>query len=145
MPEQRKAETVMVRCSDHRRARACEDFLENQLHAPVGSYDLLVVPGGPQFLCAVDYMPKFLWVGIRWMRFLVEQHGIRRVVLINHQDCGWYRQLHGAVLEGARKEERQKEDLRRARRDLTEAFPELKVEIFFARLQESGVTFEAIQ
>jgi hypothetical protein len=135
----------MVRCSDHRLARACEDFLENQLHALPSSYDLLVVPGGPQFLCATAYLPKFLWVGLRWMRFLVEAHEIKRVVLIAHQDCGWYRQLYGPTLDPARKDERQRQDLRRSRDDLRRVFPNLKVEIFFARLQESGVTFEPVE
>jgi hypothetical protein len=143
--EQRKAETLMVRCSDHRLARACEDFLENHRHAPSGSYDLLVVPGGPQFLCPTAYLPKFLWVGLRWVRFLVEEHGIKRMVLIAHQDCGWYRQLFGPQLtDAARKEQRQRQDLRDTRENLIRAFPGLKVEIFFARLQESGVTFDPV-
>jgi carbonic anhydrase len=147
VPEQRKAETLMVRCSDHRLARACEDFLENQLHAPPGSYDLLVVPGGPQFLCPTTYLPKFLWVGARWVRFLVEAHGIKRMVLIAHQDCGWYRQLFGPQLaptDPVRKEKRQRQDLHDTRANLLQAFPDLKVEIFFARLQEPGVTFESV-
>lgn len=144
MATQRKAETLMVRCSDHRLARACEDFLEHKLLVPEGSYDLVVVPGGPQFLCAIDYLPKFLWVGLRWMRFLVEAHEIKRVVLITHQDCGWYRHVHGATLEGARKEERQRQDLHTARVNLQGAFPGLEVNTFFARLKDPGVAFEGV-
>ena len=135
----------MVRCSDHRLARACEDFIEHKLAVPEGTYDLVVVPGGPQFLCAMDYLPKFLWVGLRWMRFLVEAHEIKRVVLIAHQDCGWYGHVHGKILEGARKEERQCDDLRLARKNLTGSFPQLQVNTFFARLQESGVTFDHVE
>jgi hypothetical protein len=146
LSEQRKAETVMVRCSDHRLARVCEDFLENDLAAPRGSYDLVVVPGGPQFLCAVDYLPKFLWVGRRWMSFLVDAHEIRRAVLISHQDCGWYRQVHGVALTGERKEERQKQDLRQARSGLLKFLPQLEVRAFFARLHSpsADVTFEEV-
>jgi hypothetical protein len=135
----------MVRCSDHRLARACEDFLENQLHAAPGSYDLVVVPGGPHFLSPSEYLPKFGWVGRRWMRFLVEAHEIHRVVLIAHQDCGWYRQLHGPTLDTAGREARQRQDLHISSMDLRQAFPGLRVDTFFARLQEPGVTFEPVE
>jgi hypothetical protein len=135
----------MVRCSDHRLARACEDFLENQLHVPPGTYDLLVVPGGPQFLCPTTYLPKFLWVGLRWVRFLVEAHEIKRMVLIAHQDCGWYRQLFGPqVADPVRKEALQRKDLHSTRAHLLQAFPNLKVDTFFARLHEPGVTFDLV-
>jgi hypothetical protein len=137
---QRKADTLMVRCSDHRLALACEQFLEKSLGVQRGAYDLIVVPGGPQFLCALDYLPKFLWVGRRWMRFLAEHHEVRQVVLISHQDCGWYRHVHGEVQDA-----RQKDDLRRARAALTEWLPHLSVLCFFARFRDPDVDFEKVE
>src|SRR5437879_9826167 len=118
MIPQRKADALMVRCSDHRLANACETFVENTLK--IINYDLLVVPGGPQFLCALEYLPKFHWAGRRWMRFLVDAHEVKRVVLITHQDCGWYRHLHGAHEDHG---ERQKADLHRAAHHLKDLAP----------------------
>ncbi len=130
----------MIRCSDHRLARACEDFVEDTLLIP--DYDLLVVPGGPQFLSALNYMPKFLWAGQRWMRFLIDAHEVKRVVLITHQDCGWYKRLHGMNEDHA---DRQKADLLDAAVHLRELDPALRVDCFYASLETGEVKFSAIK
>lgn len=121
-----ETDTLLVHCSDHRLAHACEKFVEEQLKIP--EYDLVSVPGGPQFLRALEYLPKFTWAGRRWLRFLVDSHSIRRVILIAHGDCGWYKHLHG---DHDSHDARQKEDLRHAAADLHEWLPGLQVESYF--------------
>ena len=136
---QTKCDTLLVHCSDHRLAPACRSFAEKVLK--IEDYDLLSVPGGPQFLCAVEYLPKFNWAGRRWLNFLFEGHGVSHIILIAHQDCGWYRNLHGNRQEH---EERQKEDLRRARADLLEYLPSLRVETYYASIEGEETKFTPV-
>ena len=137
---QTKCDTLLVHCSDHRLAHACESFVENVLE--IKDYDLLSVPGGPQFLCALEYLPKFNWAGRRWLNFLIEGHGVSHIILIAHEDCGWYRNLHGTHEQH---EARQKEDLRRARADLLEYLPSLRVETYFASSDGTETKFTSLE
>lgn len=113
--------------------------METELKLPV--FDVVAVPGGPQFLRALEYMPKFTWAGRRWLRFLMESHRIRKVILIAHEDCAWYRHLHG---EHQAHVDRQKEDLHHATADLTEWFPGLHVESYFATGIGGEVSFTKV-
>lgn len=134
-----KAKTLVVYCSDGRFVQFCDDFVEKTLK--IEDYDLLAVPGGPQFLCALDYLPKFRWAGRRWLDFLIEKHVLERVVLISHQDCGWYKHLHGHE----EPEARQHEDLRRARSELLETLPRVRVEAYFVALHDGQPKFTVIE
>jgi len=53
-------------------------------------------------------------------------HGVSRVVLVNHEDCMAYGE------EGTLK--RHRLDLKLARARLLEEYPELKIELYYARL-----------
>ncbi len=134
-----KAKTLVVYCSDGRFVQQCDDFVEKTLK--IEDYDLLAVPGGPQFLCALEYLPKLRWAGRRWLDFLVEAHRLERVVLISHQDCGWYKRLHGGNDDH---QARQMDDLRRARADLMETLPSVRVDAYFASVEDGNVKFEPV-
>ncbi len=134
-----ETDTLLVHCSDHRLANACQKFVEEELKVPV--YDLVSVPGGPQFLRALEYLPKFAWAGRRWLRFLVDSHHIKRVILIAHLDCGWYKHLHG---KEENHEARQKEDLRHSAADLRDWLPGLRVEAWFAASAGDGAHFSKV-
>ncbi len=134
-----RASTLVVYCSDHRFIPACDEFVEKMLG--IADYDLIAVPGGPQFLAALDYLPKFAWAGSRWTKFLLEGHGLNRVVLIAHEGCGWYRQIHGSHAE---MESRQREDLRHAGDQLHRLLPGLRVEAYFAVLHDGQASFERV-
>ena len=51
---------LVVHCGDHRFQAAFQEFLNRHLGL-AGNYDLLVIPGGPQSLTLVEYLPKFSW------------------------------------------------------------------------------------
>lgn len=133
------ASTLVVHCSDHRFLPACEELVEKRLG--ISDYDLIAVPGGPQFLAALDYLPKFAWAGNRWLKFLIEGHGLKRVVLIGHEDCGWYRHLHGTHAEP---EAKQVADLRHAREQVERTLGGIAVESWFVKLSGSQPSFEPI-
>ena len=81
---------LVVSCSSNSFLPYLREFLEKELALAEGTYDLLLVPGGPQFLLLTEYLPKFAWVGRKWITFLVERHGLKRVVVVSHDGCAWY-------------------------------------------------------
>lgn len=94
--------TLVVTCSSNVYQPVVRQFVESHLGLPAGTYDLLAVPGGPQFLLLTEYLPKFAWAGHRWMKFLIEKHRLKRVVLVSHDDCAWVHDDRFVVLALAR-------------------------------------------
>ena len=91
-----------------------------------------MLPGGPQCLTLVEYLPKFSWAGWKWFKFLVDAHDLKRLILIQHQDCGWYKELPSHLHSSKEPRTRQEEDLQRARAALAKERPELSVELYYA-------------
>lgn len=136
-----EADVIVVHCSDPRYQPHFQDFLKRGLG--LDSYALLAVPGGPQFLTLAEYLPKFSWVGWRWMKFLVDLSKPRRVVLIGHDDCRWYldaRFMHAH--EG--NSDRQMADLRTLRTQFAERFPAVTIDTYFARLDGDEASFDRV-
>lgn len=137
-------DVLVVHCSDHRFQAGLYEFLNMNLNLDE-NYDLLVLPGGPQCLTLAEYLPKFSWAGWKWLRFLVEKHELKRLILIAHQDCGWYKDLPFHLHSSSDPRLRQEEDLRRARNTLTQELPELRVELYYAGWDSSDkITIEPI-
>ena len=142
--ERTPADVLVVHCSDPRFQAGFYEFLNLGLNLNE-RYALLAIPGGPQFLTLVEYLPKFSWVGRKWLRFLVETIGMKRLILIAHQDCRWYASLPFHLFRSSDPRRRQEEDLRRAQRSLVEDFPQLAVELYYAGWDGSErLTVEAI-
>jgi len=135
--ERAKTEVLAVHCSDHRFQAGIREFLDEGLGLRA-NYDGLAIPGGPQCLVEVDALPKFAWVSRKWSKMLIQAHALKRLVLIAHQDCGWYQWLeewqptHGAVRR------KQEEDLRAASRAALQLVPALTVDLFYAGWNEGG-------
>lgn len=126
-----EADVLVIHCSSHRFQAAIHEFLNHVLNLDE-NYDLLVIPGGPQCLTLVEYLPKFSWASWRWFRFLVEAHELKRLVLIAHQDCSWYKDLPFHLHTSPEPRQRQEEDLRRVCHALLRDFPEVKVDLYYA-------------
>jgi hypothetical protein len=146
--EDKGSATLVVTCSSNAYAPYLREFLERALALPEGTYDHLAVPGGPQFLLLTEYLPKFAWAGHRWMKFLVEKHRLKRVVLITHADCAWHdddrmipallHRLTGEGASGEGSEARQLADLRRMRDAFHDVLPAIAVEAYFAAKGADG-------
>lgn len=142
--EHARTDVLVVQCSDNRLRAGLHEFLNQGLNLR-SNYYLLAIPGGPQCLTLVEYLPKFSWAGWKWFRFLIESHELKRLILMAHQDCGWYRQLPLHLFGSSDPRQRQEEDLRRARATLTKDFPELRVELYYAGWDNTDrVTVEAV-
>lgn len=106
--------TLAVSCIDFR----FQDIIETWLHQNVGrsAYDRVALAGGVRNFAEVQTQ----------VDVSVSLHHIRRVVLINHEDCGAYGQ------EGTR--QRHREDLILAKEKIRRRFNQLVVETYYLHL-----------
>lgn len=139
-----KSGTLVIHCSDNRTQAAIHEFLENALRLS-GNYDLLALPGGPQAMTLVEYLPKLSWATGKWIRYLADSHELKRIILIAHQDCGWCKQLPFHIFGLSEPRTHQEEDLRRVRQALARDFPHVHVELYYAAFDSSDhVTIETV-
>jgi hypothetical protein len=135
-------DALVLHCSDPRFQKHFHDFLRGSLG--LDTYGLLAAPGGAQFLTMLDYLPKFSWVGWRWAKFLVDLSRPRRLILIAHDDCRWYRDMrfwqHSGDWKGAALA-----DLGRVAAGFRQRFGDLGVEAYFARIEGAEVVFEEVK
>lgn len=124
-------DVLAIHCGDYRFQTAFREFLARTL-ALEGKYDLMVLPGGPLSLTLAEYLPKFSWSSWKWLRFFVEKHEIRRLILIQHQDCGFYKTMPHHLHTSTDPRQRQEQDLRRATAALKKDFPNLTIENYYA-------------
>lgn len=134
-----QADTLVIHCSDPKYQAHFQEFLHK--HVGLDSYELIAVPGGPQFLTLADYLPKFSWAGWRWVKFLVDVAHPSRAILIAHENCRWYRDMRFGL--GPEEQRiRPARDLTKVRREFRERFPGIAVECYTARLDGGHVLFE---
>ena len=123
-----------VYCSDGRFGEPFDDFLHNALKLP--RYDRLAVPGGAACLAGHFAAHREEDAVIEQLRFLVNVHGIERVVLIAHQSCAFYTEwLHVSPLL---LESKQRDDIETAVRRVASIERSLQVDAFFARIDWQG-------
>ncbi|MHC4429898.1 MAG: hypothetical protein ACYS0D_15060, partial [Planctomycetota bacterium] len=76
------------------------------------------------------------------LRFLIEVHGLYRVVLIAHQDCAFYtKRLEISPIDLL---QTQREDLAKAAKRVRELSPKLVVDAWFAHREGEVVSFEQV-
>jgi carbonic anhydrase len=113
----RYCDVIVVTCIDFRFQPVLSEWLNETLEP--GSYDRVALAGGvknwPVVMAQIEIARRL--------------HNVRRVVLVNHEDCGAY----GA--EGTH--ERHITDLRAARDQVRAAYPSVDVDLYFARLDGS--------
>jgi len=127
-------------CSDGRFTRAVEELAASRGH---GAVDTLTLPGGPAlFSYAASYSDRD--AVRRAAQFQVRAHGVRFVILVAHQGCGYHAERHARESVEER-ERRQVADLRDSARAIRRLAPGLAIEAYFARVNEERVTFEAVE
>ena len=142
--ERAKTDVLVLHCSDHRFQAGMREFLDEGLGLQA-NYDSLVVPGGPQCLVEMPALPKFAWASRKWSRALIQLHDLKRLVLIAHQDCGWYKWLAQGEAAQGEVRKKQEEDLRAAKRAACELEPGLSIDLLYAGWDSSdAVVVESV-
>ena len=123
---------IAVFCSDERFAEATLEFLKS---IGVENADLLVVPGGPAFIAQGETAI------VERLELLIREHRAKRVILIAHDDCGYYKHRY-PHLSSDRRREVELGDLRKAVEVVKRYGVEVKA--YFARLEGNTVVFEEV-
>ena len=128
-----------VYCADGRYNDQTDDFLHNHLGLP--RYDRVVIPGGPACLAGHTLAVRERGAFEKQLRFLVESHQLKRIVLIAHEDCGFYRHL---LRLRTPIEATQTKDLVTIAGMIRGWAQDLAVDAYFARKVDGLVHFEAV-
>jgi carbonic anhydrase len=109
-----ECDAIVVTCIDFRFQRLFERWLKENLDHRY--YDRVAYAGGIKQWDVI--FPQ--------IEFAAQVHNVRRVILINHEDCRAYGE--------AGTYDRHVRDLRQARARTLEKYPQLEVELYYARL-----------
>lgn len=141
--EHERIGAAAVYCSDGRHGEHMDDFLHNCLGLP--RYDRVAIPGGAACLAGHLLAMRERSALDRQLKFLVEGHGLDRLVLIAHEDCGFYRaNVHPSKLKRQPLEQLQAADLAAVAALLRDYNRHLEVDAYFARKVEGLVRFEPV-
>ena len=137
----RKVETLVINCSAWDFRPYFAEFAEKYLKFT--EYDHLAVPGGIQILSMASFFVKLASMMMKWVEFLVTHHGLKKIVILGHDDCSWYKDFRFGPIHVDLKK-RQIDDLLAVAQMLRSKL-NIAVEIYFAQPQADGkVVFSAI-
>ena len=146
-----KPDAVVVYCSDPRFQTTFRKFTEGEIGLAEGKYIPFVVAGGAGALARPETMPKeFKFMRRRLELFINDFISIRRIILINHEDCAYYRDLSKKALGAAKKGRHlARTDLKKIAEIFRKilAFP-VRIELYYARFANRNrtlVTFEEVK
>ena len=139
--EKSRIHAAALYCSDGRIGQHIDDFLHNGLSLP--RYDRVSLPGGPACLAGHPQAHLEEQGVVDELKFLVEVHGLKRVVLISHQGCAFY--ATRLELKEPRLELVQRADLVRAAAFVHRVTGLEAIDAHFARLVDGRVRFERVQ
>jgi hypothetical protein len=145
---------IVIHCSDPRFQRAFAEFVRTDLGLGEGEYIPLVISGGVASLSEPLKLPKeFKFMKERIELFLDRFDSIKRIILINHEDCRHYDELKSLLgrlfLQRVQSiGEKQMNDLKTvAKMLLGFTVPGLEVELYYARLcqgDKQSIVFEKV-
>lgn len=138
--EEQRIYAAAIYCSDGRLGDHIDEFLHTALGLP--RYDRMACPGGPVGLAG--RLAAF-WEtrGVEaQLKFLVQVHDIRKVVLIGHADCAYY--TRRLLLSPDRVEAEQRHDLQAALWTVRQMVPRIEAAGYWARVAGREVVFETV-
>ena len=136
----KKAQAIIQTCIDFRFRKALNDFIENELNL----YDVDLKTDGGGVKKIVEEGPIRDWIFANY-QIAFDLHGVERVILINHQDCGAYggsQAFQGEEDEIAKHEIQ----LRHATSVIRAKFPTKQIEAYLALINSDGeVSFKKVE
>lgn len=123
-------EHFLIACSDGRLTDTLDRLLTD---LGIDAADRLLVPGGPLVFVRPGMERR---VAMGCITTMIEAGGVRKVLLVSHQDCRAYERALGGL--GFDQKEILERDLRRVRALIENAFPALDVSCYFIPWRENG-------
>jgi hypothetical protein len=131
---------MAIYCSDGRWGDALDEFCHCGLGIP--AYDRFAVPGGPAWLCAGNVGQGLSDTTREQIEFLVTAHELRRIVLITHFGCAFYRHRFGGSAEQC--VQRQIDDVRASLDSVERTFAGVRAQGYLAMQRQGVVSFHSI-
>lgn len=126
-------EAVVLTCIDFRFWRETAEFIEKKLG--IKNFDFPSLPGAAKALNESADQNDLVW---QCLRVPVELHEAKKIVIVNHADCGAY----GGIkkFNGNQEMERRfhQEELKKAKIRIAANFPNQEVILVFAGLSDDG-------
>lgn len=138
---QHQAQALALFCMDFRFKDAALEFLKHDLG--LVDLDLVVLAGAAKNLAAPQDSSDFK-VTLKQFELSSKLHQIKKIVLIDHQDCGAY---GGSAVFETSKGEREAHiiNLRKAGEILRQRFPDKEIVLFYAKIIGKEIKFERIK
>jgi len=140
----KKPTTLKICCSDPRFRIAFCQFVRDELMLRQGEFVPINVAGGPASLAhQKTKKADFNFVFNQIIFFLKHFGSIEKIILISHEDCGFYRTIKNHQDE----EDKEKKDLPRAKNILNLLLPHIAVEAYyasFADARQEEIIFEKV-
>lgn len=113
---------LMLSCMDNRYPRLILETMEDM--GLRGKYDQLILAGvGLGIMHAQEWRSTFL----AQLQFAIEHHGVQQVLLLEHRDCGAYREFLGVTPADPARERAAHLDMAKQAIDvIVDAFPQLR-------------------
>lgn len=131
-----RCEAAVLTCIDF---RFIEEYLEFvKKHLGIKHFDFPSVPG------AAKTINEDRQLAHDCLMVPCELHHVKKLVLINHADCGAY----GGAGRFANKDEEEvfhRQELLKAKAKLSQKFPDKEILLFFAKLDEDGENIDFIE
>lgn len=128
---------LAVYCSDGRFTESVEELLHALGHDRL---DTLTMPGGPALLELNTAQFAALEAVRSATAFLVRGHELKKVVLLAHEGCGFYRSRMAHV-EPEAITLRQHEDLRSVAAWLKRTHADVSIDLYYASIENGRVAF----
>lgn len=122
-------QNLVINCMDFRLQRSLVKFLTGL--GSTDDYDLISVAGGALALARPKENRDRDFI-LEQIEITVKKHGVNRVSIINHEDCGAY---GGSQAFSSAKEEklRHMKDLKLAQKVIGKKFPQIKIVLYYAK------------
>ena len=135
--EAERIQAAAIYCSDGRFGEQMDEFLHAGLGLP--RYDRLAIPGGAA--CLAGHVKGFHEKNSleRQLSFLIREHGLKRVVLIAHDGCAYYKDVWTGMLSIV---EQQADDLKGAADHIRMWNTGVEISAYFARKVDGMISFE---
>jgi carbonic anhydrase len=134
-----QAEALLLSCIDYRLPGKIARYMEGRgLDA---NYDHMILAGASLGVTNTVF-PHWGQSFRDHLDLAIKLHNIKRVIILDHRECGSYRVIFGTNLSGDEEKAQHARELHRLARDIHDAYPSLEVEKLLMALDGSVETVE---
>jgi carbonic anhydrase len=129
--------TIVIHCCDPRFGLAFRDFIGAKLGLPLCEFVPIVIAGGPAALARETTKSNDFFCLLSQIVFFMRHFkSINKIVLIGHEDCGYY----STIRNRNDKKDREKADLPKAASAIDTLLQHVEIELYYARFTDKDQT-----